>query len=40
MVETKGMYGFQVREGHLFLLTTGEETPNLQLRNGHLILVL
>lgn len=40
MVETKGMYGFQVREGHLYLLTTGEETPNLQLRNGHLILVL
>lgn len=40
MVETKGMYGFQVRDGHLYLSYTGEETPNFKVKDGHLILVL
>lgn len=40
MVETKGMYGFQVRDGHLYLLYTGEETPNFKVKDGHLILIL
>lgn len=40
MVETKGMYGFQVRDGHLYLSYTGEETPNFKVKDGHLILIL
>lgn len=40
LVEAKGMYGFQVRDGHLFLVSTGEETPNFKIENGHLILIL
>lgn len=40
LVEAKGMYGFQVRDGHLFLVSTGEETPNFKVKDGHLILVL
>ena len=40
LVEAKGMYGFQVKDGHLFLVATREETPNFQVRDGHLILTL
>lgn len=39
MVETKGMFGFQVREdGHLWLCYSGEEAPDLRINEeGHLI---
>lgn len=40
IVETKGMYGFQVKNGHLYLLTTGNETPDFKIKDGHLILTL
>jgi hypothetical protein len=39
-VETSGMWGFEIKDGHLFCAYYGAEAPDLSIKDGHLYLTL